>query len=535
VSNIPKVASHSGRYTLDSTVPSITSADPQTKTILSEKKHLLTSLLCGGLVALLAVGNYIWWIQNYLVSDSWALLGAIGDPSWSLTHLLPFQQYPVTINSTRYYAPVLISVYWFSLKFCGFSPERLHLLQIALHLCTSILLFSAVLQLTGSQLKATAAGAIFAVHFASTECVGWWGSISHSSAGLFGVLSLTLYVRHLQTKRRIWWFGSLISLVTASLTQVTALPWFAILACLDLFHSWKTCNRQGVKWRLLILGALLLALLVVQLQSVNLFKPGSYSYRFGPWVIRNVFFYPVSTIVPMLEGPSYSLTRDLVLAPIQRDAFTRLMTMNDAFSMLLASGLTVVTVALLWATGNWLVRFSVVSFFVATTPFLLVNGHGYRYLYVPLMFFSLAASTILIDLGRDLWTRSRLGAFAFFAILPIFIVLSAAESQRQLFWWQQAGYVAHKSLLQLKEMQPEFPHGAKVVFGGLPDTLHNTNAQVWRNGMAEAVRVVYGDPALKVEAYTKEEVKRLFREELKGAPNTYGFIWDDWQFKKIAP
>lgn len=520
---------------MQSITPSIPSAESQTNTAFPKKLSFISCLLCGGLVALLAVGNYIWWIQNYLVSDSWALLGAIGDPSWNLTHLLPFQQYPVTINSTRYYAPVLISVYWFSLKLGGFSPERLHLLQIALHLCTSVLLFSAVLQLTGSRLKATAAGAIFAVHFASTECVGWWGSISHSSAGLFGVLSLTLYIRHLQTNRRIWWFGSLVSLVAASLTQVTALPWFAILACLDLFHSWKTGNRQGVKRRLLILGALLLALLFVQLQSVNLSKPGSYSYRFGPWVIRNLFFYPVSTVVPMLEGPSYSLTRDLALAPVQRDAFTRLMTMNDAFSMLLASGLTMVAVALLWAAGSWLVRFSVVAFFVATTPFLLVNGHGYRYLYVPLMFFSLAAVTILVDLYRELWTRSRLAALAVLAILPLFVTLSTVESQRQLFWWQQAGYVAHKSLVQIKEMQPEFPRDAKVIFGGLPDTLHNTNAQVWRNGMAEAVRVVYGNPALNIEAYTKEEVERLFREELKGAPNTYGFVWDNWQFKRIAP
>jgi len=95
--------------------------------------------------------------------------------------------------------------------------------------------------------------------------------------------------------------------------------------------------------------------------------------------------------------------------------------------------------------------------------------------------------------------------------------------------------ITHRSLNQLKEIQPEFPKGVKVIFGGLPDTLQDTNAEVWRQGITEAVQVVYGDRSLKVEAYTKDEVGRLFREELKGAPNTYGFVWEDWKFNRIAP
>jgi hypothetical protein len=49
------------------------------------------------------------------------------------------------------------------------------------------------------------------------------------------------------------------------------------------------------------------------------------------------------------------------------------------------------------------------------------------------------------------------------------------------------------------------------------------------------VRIVYGDRSLRIEGYGKEEVERLFREELRAEPGTYGFVWEDWQFKKIAP
>jgi len=240
-------------------------------------------------------------------------------------------------------------------------------------------------------------------------------------------------------------------------------------------------------------------------------------------------------VIPSLEGPAYSLFRDLLSAPFDDHSFTRLVSMNDAFGMLLASGLVIVVIALLWVRGGRLARLCVVCFGLATTPFILMNGQGYRYLYVPLVFFSIAMASALVDLSHHLRGHSRSAAVAVMAVLPLFVLLSFGESQRQLFWWEQAGLITHRSLNQLKEIQPEFPKGVKVIFGGLPDTLQDTNAEVWRQGITEAVQVVYGDRSLKVEAYTRDEVGRLFREELKGAPNTYGFVWEDWKFNRIAP
>jgi hypothetical protein len=286
---------------------------------------------------------------------------------------------------------------------------------------------------------------------------------------------------------------------------------------------------------LAVLGGVLVVLLALQLPELRVGNGSAYSYQPGPWAIRNLFFYPVSTVVPMLEGPSVSLARDLILAPTNRDAFTRLVSMSDAFGMLLACGMVVLVVILLWLRGGLVARFSVMGFALGMTPLVLLNGQGYRYLYPLLMFFSLAAANVLVDLYRHTCPVSRAAGVAVLAIIPLFVVLSFGESQRQLFWWQQAGFVAHKTLTELKEMHSQFPRGAKIVFGGLPDTLQNTNAQVWRNGIAEAVHAVYGDSSLTVQAFTKEETERLFREELRGAPNTYGFVWEDWQLKQIAP
>lgn len=507
-------------------------------------------------MAALGVLTYVWWLPNYFVADDWVLVGGISQPDWTLADLLPFREVPHRINSTQYYAPVLTAVLWASYKLGGFTPDRYHLILLAFHVATSLALFAVVLQLTGSRLKATTAGALFAVHFASTEAVGWLGGGSHPIATFFGVVALACYARYLEVGTQdaglrtemdasppypaprpgySWLFGALLALLLASLVQVTALPWFAVLACLDLLYSRSRGSLHGTWRRLALLGLLLILLAPLQVQALRLSGGGGYHYQLGPWVVRNLFFYPVSTVVPSLEGPSTSLTRDLLLAPVQGDAFIRLVGMADAFTMLLASGIALVAVVLLWARGGWLNRFAVASFFLGTTPFLLLNGHGYRYLYMPLLFFSLAVADVLVDQCHRLRAASTGAAVAVLAIVPLFIALSFVESQRQLFWWQQAGFVAHRTLQQLHDMHPQFPPGAKIVFGGPPDTLQNTNAQVWRNGITEAVRAVYGDQSLRVEGYTREEMERLFRAELKGVPDTYGFVWEDWQLKQIAP
>ena len=492
-------------------------------------------VLGAGLVAFLALANYIFWIHNYFVADSWELIGSISQPDWSLAALLPFHEVPHRINSVFYYSPVYTAILWFAFKLGGFSPERYHLLLIAFHVGTTLFLFASALQLTGSRLKATAAASIFAVHFASSETVGWIGAITHPVTGFFAALSLALYLRFLATHRCAWWGASMVALLAAALCQVTALPWFAILALLDVLYSRKANSSSGLVRRLLFLAAMLAVVLLLQIPTLRTGGQTGYSYQFGPWVIRNLFYYPISTVIPMLEGPSVSFTRDLVLFPTNPEAAIRLLGMTDAFGMLLSCGLVVLVVVLLWARGGLVARFSLISFAMGMTPLVLLDGQAYRYLYPLLGFFSIAIASVLVDLYRKLRPESRAAALAVLAIIPLFVVLSFGESQRQLFWWQQAGFVAHKTLLQLREIQPEFPKGAKVVFGGLPDTLQNTNAEVWRNGITEAVQVVYGDRTLKVQAFTKAVTEQLFRGELKGAPNTYGFVWEDWELKRIAP
>lgn len=474
----------------------------------------------------LAAGTYLPWIHNYFVGDSWWMVERIGEPGWSLLDLLPFRRLQQPLNSTNYYAPVNITVLWFAFRLGGFAPERYHLLMIAFHVGASIALYSTTCSLTGSRLKAIAAGSMFAVHFALTEAVGWYGAMTHPAAGFFGAASLALFARFLATGGRLWFALSLASLSMASLTQVTGLSWFGILLLADLMLAGKHRRVERDVKRAAILVALGLGIVVLQIPTVTLDGVGGYRYQLGPWVLHNLFYYPISTFMPNLELPAYMLVNDLLVAATREDARLQLLGMTTAFNMLLASGVVVVAVLLMWASGKSLLRFCLLAFAAGMAPFVLMNGQGYRYLYVPLMFFSLAVSDMIVDHYNRLRYQSGMAAIAVLAILPLFVSLSFMESQRQMFWWREAGYVTHKTLSQLRELQPEVPNGAILAFIGLPDTLPNSNVQVWRNGIESAARMLYENPTLKVESLAQDD---------QPTDGRIVFTWQDWQLRKQSP
>ena len=159
----------------------------------SRKRWLVFCLLLGGQVGVLAAGTYVFWIHGYLVADSWTAIDAVSNPSFIPADLLPFQEHPLKTSATYYYAPILAALTLVAHKLGSYSPERYNLLLMMLHMGASLFLFGTALQLTESRLKATSAGAIFAVHFGTTEAVGWFGSITHPAAGFFGAMAMALY------------------------------------------------------------------------------------------------------------------------------------------------------------------------------------------------------------------------------------------------------------------------------------------------------------------------------------------------------
>jgi hypothetical protein len=90
-----------------------------------------------------------------------------------------------------------IPLTWISLQidhaFFGFEPAGYHLVNVALHALSAVLLYLALLQLTGSAWPSAFVAAVFAVHPLHVESVAWAAERKDTLSGVFWMLTLLAY------------------------------------------------------------------------------------------------------------------------------------------------------------------------------------------------------------------------------------------------------------------------------------------------------------------------------------------------------
>jgi len=116
-------------------------------------------------------------------------LGAVG---WAFTHAAAHNWHPLT---------------WLSLmldhQVYGLKPGGFHLANIVLHGATAILLFIVLRQMTGFLWRSACVAALFAVHPQHVESVAWVSERKDVLSGLFFVLTLWAYARHVRERSRV--------------------------------------------------------------------------------------------------------------------------------------------------------------------------------------------------------------------------------------------------------------------------------------------------------------------------------------------
>jgi tetratricopeptide (TPR) repeat protein len=140
----------------------------------------------------------------------------------------------------------------------GMKPRGPHLVNVAVHALTSLLLFLLLLRATGTAWRSALVAALFAVHPLHVESVAWISERKDLLAGLFFALTLLAYLRyaHRPTLAR---YGAVAALFALGLM---AKPMLVTLPCvLLLLDGWPLGRlARGTAKRLLLEKAPLLAL-----------------------------------------------------------------------------------------------------------------------------------------------------------------------------------------------------------------------------------------------------------------------------------
>jgi tetratricopeptide (TPR) repeat protein len=230
------------------------------------------------------------------------------------------------------YYPLLHTVFWIEHKLWGAWPLPYHLLNIALHALTALLLWRILerLQLPGAWLAA----GIFALHPVLVESVAWISELKNTLSGAFCAGSALLYLKYDQEKKRSSYFiafalflaGVMTKTVIVTLPAVLLvvfwwkrgtwswkrdfaplIPFFVVGLVAGLVTVWveqKFCAENGETFNFSLLERFLIAGRLFWFYLGELLWPRDLMMIYPPWNISQAvwwqYLFPVAALLLFL-------------------------------------------------------------------------------------------------------------------------------------------------------------------------------------------------------------------------------------------
>lgn len=154
----------------------------------------------------------------------------------------PLSLADIWTSARAVYYPLVLTTFWVLHQFVGLNPLPYHLLNVALHIVSALLLWRVLAQLRvrGAWLGA----AIWGLHPVLVQSVAWITELKNTQSTIFYLLSISLLLhsRRQRNSKLCYWL-SLLSFAAA----ITSKPSTVILpAVLALCLCWR---RGGLRWR----------------------------------------------------------------------------------------------------------------------------------------------------------------------------------------------------------------------------------------------------------------------------------------------
>jgi hypothetical protein len=365
------------------------------------------------------------------VNDNPHVLGGLAGSNvwWALTTTEMGNWHPLTWLSLMLDAELWHGSAW------GF-----HLTNLLLHVCTVVVLFTALLWLTGATQRSALVAALFAVHPLNVETVAWVAERKGLLAALFAVLTLAAYARYATRGGRINYAAVMLFFALSLMAKAVTVALPAALLLLDYWPLRRTPvssqpgDRAPASWRRLLLEKVPLLIL-----SVAFGVLASLAQR-GAGALRTVEQRPLDgRLANTLVNPLIYLRR--LCWPSDLAVFYPYVRRTVLAPEIIASAvaLLALTAAVLWAGRRrpylpvgWLWY---VGMLLPVAGLVPVGGHSLadRYAYLPMI----GLLVILVWGTADLLTAVHLRG----AALPLAAGTVAAcvlVTREQLPHWQDA-------------------------------------------------------------------------------------------------
>jgi Tfp pilus assembly protein PilF len=217
------------------------------------------------------------------------------------------------LGATQQYYPLLHSTFWLEYALWGGDVRGYHLVNIALHACSALLLVALLRRLAFP--GAWVAGFLFALHPVSVESVGWISEQKNTLSTVFYLASALVYLRFDETRRPAAYCGAFALFVAALLSKsVTAtlpaallvvlwwrrgkldikrdvqplVPWLALGIAAGLFTAWverRFIGAGGTTFSLTLLQRVLLSGRIIWFYLAKLLLPVNLMFTYPRWTV----------------------------------------------------------------------------------------------------------------------------------------------------------------------------------------------------------------------------------------------------------
>ena len=218
------------------------------------------------------------------------------------------------VGATQQYYPLSETVFWVQYKLLGDAMTGYHLVNIAMHALTAVMVALVLRQLTipGAYLAA----AIFALHPVHVESVAWIAEQKNTLSAVFYLAAAMAYLRFDQNRGTAWYWGALglfVLALSAKIVTVTLpaallvifwwqrgklvwrrdvaplLPFFVIGVVAGVFVAWverKLVGAEGPEFALTVVQRCLLPGRVIWFYLGRLFWPRELFVVYPRWEIN---------------------------------------------------------------------------------------------------------------------------------------------------------------------------------------------------------------------------------------------------------
>ncbi len=190
-----------------------------------------------------------------------------------------------TIDELANWMPLTFLSFMIDAQIFGMGGGGFHLTNVILHCASALLLYAALVQMTGATTKSAIVAAMFAIHPLHVESVAWATERKDVLSLFFGHAAIWAYARYAIGSRKKYYLASVALFLCSLLSKQTLVTLPFLLLLLDYWplrrtsvlansHNAASVNGQsdGVPWRRLIMEKIPFLILTVLFCGLALFS-----------------------------------------------------------------------------------------------------------------------------------------------------------------------------------------------------------------------------------------------------------------------